>query len=461
MKNKTIYALSSPYGISGVSIVRISGPESREVLSKLCNFKTITPRRAYHKKILDLNSQIIDKGLVIFFSSPKTFTGEDMLELHVHGSIAVIKKILITLSEFNNLRPAEPGEFSKRAHLNNKINALEAEGTFNLINAETELQRKVSVSQSFGEHSKMCQKWKKTLLEISAMVDAQIEFSEEDESISKISIFERINSLRLEIEEAIFQSQFASKIFSGKEVLIFGPPNVGKSTFFNLLIRENKSIVTEIPGTTRDQVDFELQLFGEKVKIIDSAGVRVTDERIEMLGIKKTKQKLLSTERVIMILSPDALTEKNINYILKLKKNIFKKKIFLIYNKLDLDLNKNQREKWENKIPELKKIVNVEISLNLENDNNKAYKLITESIKKNLLDFNDISDQKFFFTELRQLQHLKKSLRFLNGACNLLSRIELASEELRLALNEIECITQRIDSEEKLGIIFGKFCIGK
>ena len=307
----------------------------------------------------------------------------------------------------------------------------------------------------------MCQKWKKTLLEISAMVDAQIEFSEEDESISKISIFERINSLRLEIEEAIFQSQFASKIFSGKEVLIFGPPNVGKSTFFNLLIRENKSIVTEIPGTTRDQVDFELQLFGEKVKIIDSAGVRVTDERIEMLGIKKTKQKLLSTERVIMILSPDALTEKNINYILKLRKNIFKKKIFLIYNKLDLDLNKNQREKWENKIPELKKIVNVEISLNLENDNNKAYKLITESIKKNLLDFNDISDQKFFFTELRQLQHLKKSLRFLNGACNLLSRIELASEELRLALNEIECITQRIDSEEKLGIIFGKFCIGK
>ena len=244
-------------------------------------------------------------------------------------------------------------------------------------------------------------------------------------------------------------------------MLIFGPPNVGKSTFFNLLIRENKSIVTEIPGTTRDQVDFELQLFGEKVKIIDSAGVRVTDERIEMLGIKKTKQKLLSTERVIMILSPDALTEKNINYILNLIKNIFNKKILLIYNKLYLDLNKNQREKWENKIPELKKIVNVEISLNLENDNNKAYKLITESIKKNLLDFNDISDQKFFFTELRQLQHLKKSLRFLNGACNLLSRIELASEELRLALNEIECITQRIDSEEKLGIIFGKFCIGK
>jgi len=244
-------------------------------------------------------------------------------------------------------------------------------------------------------------------------------------------------------------------------VLIFGPPNVGKSTFFNFLIRENKSIVTEIPGTTRDQVDFELQLFGEKVKIIDSAGVRVSDERIETLGIKKTKQKLLSTDRVIMILSPDALTEKNINYILKLRKDIFKKKIFLIYNKLDLDFNKNQREKWENKIPELKKIVNFEISLNLENDNNQAYKLITESIKKNLLDYNDISEQKFFFTELRQLQHLKKSLRFLNGACNLSSRIELASEELRLALNEIECITERIDSEEKLGIIFGKFCIGK
>ncbi len=461
MTNETIFALSSPYGISGVSVIRMSGSDCKLVLNRLCKTKITKPRFAFYKEILDFDSKIIDKGLVIFFKAPKTFTGEDMLEFHVHGSIAVIKKILKTLNNFQNLRAAEPGEFSKRAYLNNKINILEAEGTYNLIRSETELQRKVSISQSFGTHFKVCMDWRNKLIEISSMIDAQIEFYQEDSSISDTNIFINITELKEEIKQAIMQSEIISKIFSGSRLLIIGPPNVGKSTFFNFLIKENKSIVSKIPGTTRDQVDSNIHLFGKKVNITDSAGVRVSNEEIEMLGIKKTNEKFLSTNKIIMVLSPDALTIENISFIQKIRKDLIKKKVILVYNKSDIDLYKMQKKRWEKEIPELKKIPNIEISLNLKDKSNKTYTKIINLIKEILLEKHNITEQEFFFTELRQLEHLKKSLSFLEVACTLFSKIELLSEEVRLALNELEKITERIDSEKKLEIIFNKFCIGK
>ena len=458
---KTIFALSSAWGMAGVSVIRISGDESKKVLRKLCNINLPKPRNAYYKKIFDLENNVIDQGVITFFESPFSYTGEDTIEISIHGSIAVIKKLLHTLKEMKDLRPSEPGEFSKRAFINKKANLLKVEGINNLINAETEEQRKVSISQILGKSENICKNWKKKLLNISALIDAQIEFSEEDEEIVRLNIKKQISILIGEMNKEIRNSLMTEKIINGLEIIIFGPPNAGKSSVFNLINREKKSIISEEAGTTRDQVSSSIDFKGHKIDLIDSAGIRVTTNKVENMGVEKTKEKIKEINHLILVVSPDSLKPSNITMIENTFKTFDKKKIIIFYNKSDLPNANLQKKHWEESIKFLKKYPSITISCVDNKNKHNNYEKSVKLIMKHLIEKNHSNTNYSVFSELRQIEHLKKALRFLEVAYNLSSQIELLSEEIRLSIKEIESITGNIDYEEKLGIIFSKFCIGK
>lgn len=461
MIQDTIFALSTVWGKSGIAIIRLSGPSCKNISKHLFEKKNLLPRRAHYTEIYDSQKKLIDKGVVIFFKKPYSFTGEDMLEIHVHGSIAVVKKLIKELNSFEKLKPAEPGEFSKRSFLNNKMNMIEAEGINNLVNSETETQRKIFLNQSYGKSLDICNEWKKNILNISAMIDAKIEFSDEDENILSENVKNLIQKIIKQIEDNLKISNHGIKIRNGFNVLIFGPPNAGKSTLFNFINREEMAITTHEAGTTRDLIISSLEINGYKLNFIDSAGIRMTNNNIEKIGISKTKKKAHQVDNLILVLSPDCLNAKNIKELNKLIHDLEEKNITVIFNKNDLNNFKKTKEKWLNEIKYLKKCPNLSIScmsnFNNRNIESKLYKFIT----KNLIENASIKNDNCYFTEVRQIEHLKKCLRFLKSGYNLYQKPDLCAEEIRLALREVESIKGNIDKEEKLGLIFSKFCIGK
>lgn len=461
MNQDTIFALSTVWGKSGIAIIRLSGPSCKSISKRLFGKKNLIPRKAHYTEIYDYKKKLIDKGLVVFFKEPYSFTGEDMLEIHTHGSIAVVKKLIKELNLFKKLKPAEPGEFSKRSFFNNKINMIEAEGINNLVNSETESQRKVFLNQSYGKSLDICNEWKKNILNISAMIDATIEFANEDEDILNENVKDLIQKIIKQIRNSIKTSNLGTKIRNGFNVLILGPPNAGKSTLFNFINKEEMAIITSEAGTTRDLVTSSLEINGYKLNFIDSAGIRMTNNNVEKLGISKTKKKACEVDRLILVLSPDCLNTKNIKELNKLIHGLKKKKIIVIFNKNDLNDFKKKKEKWLNEIKGLEKCPNLSISCvsnsSERNIEDKVYKFIT----KNLIENASTKSEDCYFTEVRQIEHLKKCLRFLESGYSLYQTPDLCAEEIRLALKEIENIKGNTDKEEKLGLIFSKFCIGK
>ena len=338
---------------------------------------------------------------------------------------------------------------------------IEAEGINNLVNSETESQRKIFLNQSYGKSLDICNEWKKKILNISAMIDAKIEFSDEDENILNENVKNLIQKIIKQIKDNIETSNFGIKICNGFNVLIFGPPNAGKSTIFNLINREEMAIITPEAGTTRDLITSSLEINGFKLNFIDSAGIRMANNNVEKIGISKTKKKAHDVDRLILVLSPDCLNAKNIKELNKLVDDLKEKNLIVIFNKNDLnDFNKT-KIKWLNEIKSLKKQPNLSIScvpnLNNHNIEDKIYKFIT----KNLIENVSRKSEDCYFTEVRQIEHLKKCLRFLKSGYSLHQTPDLCAEEIRLALKEIENIKGNVDKEQKLGLIFSKFCIGK
>lgn len=461
MNENTIFALSTVWGKSGIAVVRLSGSSCQEISKNLFGIKKLIPRKAHYTEIYDLQRKLIDKGLVIFFKEPHSFTGEDMLEIHIHGSIAIIKKLFKELNSFKNLKPAEPGEFSKRAYLNNKINILEAEGMNNLVHSETESQRKIFLNQSYGKSEDLCNKWKEEVTNIYAMIDAKIEFLDEDENISNENIKRLIQRVIDQIKNNIKKSYFGNQIRNGFNVLIFGPPNAGKSTLFNFLNKEEKAIISSEAGTTRDLIGSSIDIDGYKFNFIDSAGIRMTNQKVEKLGISKTKKKAYEIDRLILVLSPDCLNTKNILELNELAKRLKEKNLIVIFNKSDLPDFKEKKSKWLNKVVGLKKYPKITISCVSNLSDHKIERKIYKFITRNLIQKVENQTEGYYFTELRQIEHLKNCLRFLESGYNLYKKTDLCAEEIRLALKEIEKIKGNIDKEEKLGLIFSKFCIGK
>ncbi len=460
-KDKSIFALSTPWGISGISVIRVSGKGCRNLVKTMCSIKSPKPRYIYNCNLKDKQRNIIDNIMVVYFNSPKSFTGEDMLELYTHGSIAVIKRVLSELSYLPNLEPAQPGEFLKRAYFNNKISLIQAEGINHLIKSETEKQRIVSSNMSFNGTTSLCEKIKEDITYTGALVDATIEFSEEDESTQKSNIEKLIFKIIKELESQLEGIETTRKIFNGLNIIVFGPPNVGKSSLFNLITNSDNSIVTSKAGTTRDLVQVALDVEGYKVNFIDTAGLRHTKDDIELIGIKKTTKKIESEDKLMLVLSPDSYNKKNVKSLKDLFNKISKKEIIIIFNKKDLLNFKMSQKKWFDALPFLKKTRFITTCCVDKKTKHKMLRKISKFVKNEFIEKEKANDNNLLFTEYRHEAHLKKCLKFLKSSYNLLEKVELCSEELRLALKEIESIEGNVDSEIKLDIIFNKFCIGK
>jgi len=462
MNTKTIYALSTFYGQSSVAVVRISGSESLRVAKKLCNLEKIKPRFANFCKLIDGKGKVFDEGLAIYFRKPNSFTGEDVLEIQTHGSIIVINKLIEELSKLKNLVPAKPGEFSKRSFLNNKQNLVYFEGINNLIAAESENQLLIAKRQAFGFKKNPTLEWKKKIQEIKAIINANIEFSDDFEDKNNTSnLRKEIKKLRTEIQRSISLSSNINKIKYGHKVILLGPVNTGKSSLINFLFQDNKSITSKYKGTTTDQVEYILNLRGEKVTFVDSAGIRNSKRFIEKEGIKKTMSNLNSDNNFILVLSPEILSNTNIKSVDSLILRVIKKRFIIVLNKTDLSNSKLRFDNFKKRFPQIPNSKYLEISCKKQSNNLKKLKSFQSFIYQRLLKTTANINDNAYFSELRHYQCLENVNSKLDSALNDLEEIEVASNFLDEALYELDNIFGRHDKEEELDIIFRKFCIGK
>ena len=442
----TIYALSSGPGISGISVVRVSGSEAKNVVKKLTTGDFPEPRKATLKNINKINTnELIDQGMVIWFPGPESYTGEDLVEFHVHGSRAVIEELQNSISKVENCRLAEPGEFTKLAFQNNKINLLKAESIGDLIAAETEIQRKQAIKIMSGASHKKFNEWREGLLKILSNVEAKIDFPDDDlpkDILKNIKL--NSEKIKLEILKTLEDEKVGERIREGFKIAIVGPSNVGKSSLLNYLSRREVAIVSEIAGTTRDVIEAHLNINGYPVVVSDTAGIRDSKDEIEKKGIKLALKKADDADLNIVVIEP-----KNGNFTGFLKDLVSDKSI-LVINKSDLGI--------ENIVKDFKKYNPIYISIK---DEKNVDQLIYEIKNKLKNQFNGSGE--IFITRERHREHLKKCIYHLDNFKNQNAEedFDKAAEDLRLATRHLGKIVGKVDVEEILGSIFNDFCIGK
>ena len=442
----TIYALSSGPGISGIAVIRVSGENSKKILSDLTEQPFPKKRIATLKKIKNnINNEIIDEGIVVWFPGPNTYTGEDMVEFHVHGSKAVIDELQNVLSKYEGCRLAEPGEFTKLAFQNNKINLLKAESIGDLISAETELQRKQALKIMSGHSSNKFNFWREELIKILADLEAKIDFPEDDlpSNISE-EIKSKSENIKNEIKKTLDDDKIGELIREGFKIAIIGPPNVGKSSLLNYLSKREAAIVSEKAGTTRDVIEIHLDLAGIPVTISDTAGIRDSNDEIEERGVKLAISRAEDADLNIVLLDP-----KNLDFKGFFNDHIADKSIIVI-NKSDL-VKVNLRNSNKN----IKPII---ISIKDDNNVDKLIEAIKSKLKNQFLKTENV-----LITRSRHRQHLKECFKNLNNFLDKKNNEEYdkAAEDLRLSIRHLGTIVGKVDVEEILGSIFENFCIGK
>jgi tRNA modification GTPase len=442
----TIYALSTGPGISGVAIVRVSGANTKKVIKLLTNKTVPDPRVATLRKINKINtSELIDEGIILWFPGPESYTGEDMAEFHIHGSKAVIDALHNSISQVDNCRLAEPGEFTKLAFQNGKINLLKAESIADLISAETEIQRQQAIKIMKGKSADKFNNLREKLLKILSHVEAKIDFPDEDlpedilKNIKKIS-----NEVILNIKKILNDQKVGERIREGFKIAIIGPTNAGKSSLLNHLSNRDAAIVSEIAGTTRDVIETHLNIDGYPVVVSDTAGIRDSKNEIEKKGIKLALKKAEDADLKLIVVDAKSIDFKGV-----LKEQMDENAI-LVINKSDLlkeDLN-FEIKNFEHVL------ISVKNNLNLED--------LILKIKKKLKN-KFIASEDILITRERHRQHLEQSLNYLKNfdEKNEAEDFDKAAEDLRLATRHLGMIVGKVDVEEILGSIFNDFCIGK
>ena len=456
--NDTIYALSTPYGKSGIAIIKISGPNSLKVLQNL-HFKKIPKERvATLGKIYNKNNEVIDEIIVIYFSQNNSYTGEETVELQTHGGRAVINSIFNELYSFNFLRLANNGEFTKTALKNNKISLNKAEALIELINSESEYQRKIAIRNYNGELEQCYLSWRNSIIELLSTTEAYIDFPDDllnDKEIENLNneIKKLINELNINIKN--FRS--ANKLMTGVNVCIAGPTNVGKSTLMNFLSKSDTSIISDIQGTTRDVVKTKIEISGIPIILHDIAGIRETSDRIENIGIEKGKNIIKNSDILIIMMEANNLSDFNIFYIIK-KLITIDTKILILVNKSDLlSINANKKNMLKKKLDNI--LFNYEKLIYTSLITDKSHRLILTNLTKIIDNFIPVSHTNLI-TNTRHQENLEKSVNYLTKALDTIN-LELKSEELRYAAKELGAILGKIHSEEILNKIFSSFCIGK
>ena len=442
----TIYALSSGPGLSGISVIRISGPNTRKVLKNITFLPLPNPKVASLRKFKDPQTQeLIDEGILLWFPGPKSYTGEDMAEIHVHGSKAVIDTIHRTLSKIDGCRLAEPGEFTKIAFQNGKINLLKAESISDLISSETEIQRKQALKIMSGKSSNKFNSLRERLLKILSNIEAKIDFPDEDlpDNILE-NIRSETKSIKNEIDKILNDQKVGERIREGFKIAIIGPTNAGKSSLLNYLSKRDVAIVSEIAGTTRDVIEANLNLNGYPIVISDTAGIRDSKDEIENKGIKLALERAENADLNLIVIEPKSV---DISHFLK---KFGSKKSILVINKIDLGADD---------IPEdIKNYDKVLISIKKEKNLDKLINLIEEKLKDKFILHDDI-----YITRQRHRTNLEKCFEYLTNfeEKNSLEDFDKAAEDLRIATRYLGAIVGKVDVEEILGSIFNDFCIGK
>ena len=442
----TIYALSSGPGIAGIAVVRVSGKDTSKVIKLITGKDLPAPRVATLRKMNNINTnELIDEGLIIWFPGPQSYTGEDLVEFHVHGSRAVVTALHASISEIENCRLAEPGEFTKRAFQNEKINLIKAESIADLVSAETEIQRKQALAIMNGKSSDKFDSWREKLLKILSHIEAKIDFPDED--LPENIIFEikkTSEQVSNEIKKILEDEKVGERIREGFKIAIVGPSNAGKSSLLNYLSKRDVAIVSEMAGTTRDVIETHLNLDGYPVVLSDTAGIRDSKDEIEKRGIKLALKRAEEADLRLLVIEP-----KNLDFTGFLK-DLFDENSILVINKSDL-LQKNLDE-------QIKKLEHVLISI-IKNSN---LDILIDKIK-NKLKNKFISNEDILITRERHRQHLKQCVDHLKNFSkkNKNDDFDKAAEDLRLATRHLGMIVGKVDVEEILGSIFNDFCIGK
>ena len=442
----TIFALSTGPGISGIAIVRISGEDTIKVIKLLTNASIPEPRVATLRKINKINtSELIDEGIILWFPGPDSYTGEDMAEFHIHGSKAVIDALHSSISQIENCRLAEPGEFTKLAFQNGKINLLKAESIADLISAETEIQRQQAVKIMDGQSSETFNNLREKLLKILSNIEAKIDFPDEDLPQDILNNTKKISSeVILSIKKILNDQRVGERIREGFKIAIIGPTNAGKSSLLNLLSNRDVAIVSEIAGTTRDVIETHLNIEGYPVVISDTAGIRDSKNEIEKKGIKLALDNAENADLKLIIIDAKSIDFKGV------LKELLDEKAILVVNKSDL-----LKEDLSSEIKNFEHVlISVKNNFNVED-------LIIKI--KNKLKNKFITSEDILITRERHRQHLEKCLNYLKRfeEKNEAQDFDKAAEDLRLATRHLGMIVGKVDVEEILGSIFNDFCIGK
>ncbi len=433
----TIIARATPPGMGGIGIVRISGEKVPSLMQGVIG-KKLAPGVAYVGNFYDKNRQILDCGVALYFSAPHSFTGEHVLELQGHGGLLVIERILDALLSWEGIRLAEPGEFSRRAFLNGKIDLVQAESIADLIHAENINAVKGALRSLRGEFSEVIKNLSEQFLQIRSLVEASLDFSEESEIQSlKLDLKKSKEQLFLQLSQVVSNAKQGVLNRSGLNVVIMGKPNVGKSSLFNYLCGENRAIVTSYPGTTRDLLRETIYVKGTLVHLIDTAGLRETNDFVEQEGIKRAKE-ILNVADVVFYLQ-------DINQpVTELPEFPKQAKKVVIFNKIDL-LN------YAPKMFEEQGVINIYLSIKERLGTNFLFEVLSQQT-------NEVAD----IYSARQ-----RHVEALNEAKNIISEIkedmplDVIADELFIAHKQLMTITGEVVVDNLLDQIFNKFCIGK
>ena len=441
---ETIAALATPKGVGAISIIRLSGDNALEIAKKVTK-KDLKPRYATLSKLYDYDNELIDIGLVIYFKAPFSFTGEDVVEFQCHGGYAVSRLVLETLFKYG-ARPAEPGEFTKRAFLNGKIDASQAEAIAKLIETKSKEGAKLLSKQLEGELEKFVSEIRNKLIEIMAYAEVFIDYAEEDlpETMDK-DIKERLENIKNLLKKTLEASKRREGMLSGYKVAIVGKPNVGKSSLLNALLNTNRAIVSDIAGTTRDTIEEDIQIGQHLIRFVDTAGIREAKDEIEKIGVQRSKEAIKKSDIILALFDATSFTQEDED-ILNLIKNQ-NKDVIVVINKIDKGIKID--------LSRFKDFEVVKISTK------KDISPLIKKIEEILDSYN--SDDAHILTSLRQVNAVENALKEIEKSEEFLStgELELFSYNIQNAIKEISSITKPFEYDEMLDKMFGSFCVGK
>ena len=451
----TIAAISTPKGEGGIAIIRISGDKSFEILDKIFVKKNPNANLGFYKLnygFIKDGEKIVDEVMAVRLKAPKSYTCEDIVEINCHGGTLVSEKVLELVLR-NGARHAESGEFTKRAFMNGRIDLSQAEAVMDIIQGKTEKSVSLSLDQLRGDLRDKVNEFKKALLDITAHVNVVLDYPEEgiDDPLP-VELRDNLEKVYEEANRLIDSYDTGKKIKEGIKTVIVGKPNVGKSTLLNALLREERAIVTHIAGTTRDVIEEIINIKGIPLVLVDTAGIRKTDDIVENIGVEKSKQFIEKADLVLLVLDASKeLENEDIEVINQIKEN--KKKVIVLLNKIDLNKKINlEGHNLENIVE-----ISAKDNIGIEDMQEKIYSYIVEEDVEN-------SSEKLIITNIRHktaLEKTKDAIRNIFETIDMGLPMDLISVDLKEALDSLSEITGEISSEDILDHVFGNFCVGK